>query len=428
MAGPLIRHLLDHSTHTVTVAALDDVRARALVGTHPRGRVVPLDVSDAVATERLIVDSDAVVSLLPYAHHPAVAERCVAHKKHLVTTSYVSPAMRELDGAARRVGVVLLNEMGLDPGLDHMSAMRIIHDVRRRGGRVTAFRSYCGGLPAPEANDNPLLYKFSWSPRGVVLAARNGGKYLEDGIVIDIQPGRIFDTPETVTFEGLGAFEGYPNRTSLDYIPLYGLDGVRTMFRGTLRNVGHCATWRLMGTLGFYADALVTPAQPTYRSLMALLLDAKPDADLVALAGARGGLAQDAREIHALDWLGLFDGTALPAATVSPLDALVSRMVERMSFAQGERDMVVMRHDFIADFTNHRESIRSTLVDYGVPHGDTAMARTVALPAAIGVLRILDGTIRTPGVQVPVSTDVYQPVLDTLTELGVSFVEQRSTV
>jgi saccharopine dehydrogenase (NADP+, L-glutamate forming) len=428
VAGPVVRHILESSNHTVSVAARSVDRARALINGHPRGEAVPFDIDDAAALDALVARSDVMVSMLPYTHHLAVAQRCLAHKKHLVTTSYVQPAMRALDDEAKARGVILLNELGLDPGIDHMSAMKIIHAIRAAGGKVISFRSYCGGLPAPADNNNPLGYKFSWSPRGVVLAARNNAKYLRDGQEVVIPGVDLFANPEIVEVEGAGKFEGYPNRDSTAYIKVYDLEGVQTMFRGTLRNLGHCATWRAMGAMGLYNDAPQTFVGSTYRSVMATLAGVDVTADVEGAIAAKGGVAKASAAIEKLTWLGMFASTALPENPISPLDALVSTMVERMQYAPGERDMIVLQHEFIAEYPDRKEYMRSALVDFGVSHGETAMSRTVGLPAAIGVLRILDKTIATPGVLVPVSPGVYNPILDELATLGVRFHEERRTL
>ncbi len=426
VAGPVVRHLLDRSPHTVTVAAPEFERATAMVAGHPRGEAVRFSIDDSAALDALVAKSQVVVSMLPYVHHVTVAERCIAHGAHLVTSSYVQPAMRALDGAAKARGVVLLNELGLDPGIDHMSAMRVIHEVRRAGGRVTSFRSYCGGLPAPEANTNPFGYKFSWSPRGVVLAARNAARYLREGALVEIPGPELFARPETVTVEGAGTFEGYPNRDSVSYVQVYDLEGVSTMFRGTLRNVGHCETWYAMGAMGLYDDAARSFVGGTFRDVMAWLGGVSVDGDVEGAVAARARIARDAAPIEKLTWLGMFSRDALPSPTISPLDALVARMVERLQYAPGERDMVVLQHEFEADYGDRREHITSTLVDFGAPHGDTSMSRTVGLPAAIGALRVLDGTIATPGVVVPVSPAVCEAILDELAALGIRFRETRA--
>ena len=425
VAGPVVRHILEASSHTVTVAARSLDRANELVAGHPRGNAVAFDIDDAAALDALAARSDVLVSMLPYLHHVKAAEACIAHGHHLVTTSYVSPAMRALHDRAAAAGVVLLNELGLDPGIDHMSAMKIIHGVRAAGGTITSFRSYCGGLPAPEANDNPFGYKFSWSPRGVVLAARNAAKYLRDGVEVVVPGPELFAHPERVTVEGAGVFEGYPNRDSTAYVSVYDLAGVKTMFRGTLRNLGHCETWKAMADIGLFDDAGRRYAVETYRGVLAALAGVPVDGDVEGAVAGKAGVARDSAPIQKLTWLGMFEGAPLPEAGTSPLDALVSRMVERLQYKPGERDMIALQHEFIAEYGDRRELLRSTLVDFGVPGGASAMSRTVGLPAAIGVLRILDGTIRDRGVVVPVTPEVYNPILDELESLGLRFREER---
>lgn len=428
VAGPVVRHILESSNHTVAVAARNPERAAALINGHPRGRAVTFDIADADALDRIVAESDVVVSMLPWIHHVTVAERCIAHKRHLVTTSYVSPAMRALHDRARDAGIVILMELGLDPGIDHMSAMKVIHGVRAKGGRVVSFRSYCGGLPAPEANDNPFGYKFSWSPRGVVLAARNAAKYLKDGAEVYIPGPELFANPEIVNVAGAGTFEGYPNRDSTSYVATYGLEGVQTMFRGTLRNLGHCETWKAMADMGLYDDANRFYPKGTFRDVMASLAGVASNADVEAAVAAKAGIDRAATPIQKLAWLGMFEAEALPDENISPLDALVARMVEKLQYKKGERDMIVLQHEFIAQYGERREYIRSALVDYGMPNGETAMSRTVGLPAAIGVLRVLDNTIATPGVVVPVAPAVYEPILAELETLGIKFHEEVSAL
>lgn len=423
VAGPVVRHILEASEHTVTVAARSIDRAKALGNGHARGRAIHFEIDDRAALDRLVAESDVVVSMLPYTHHVPVAERCIAHKKHLVTTSYVSPAMRALDAAAREAGVTLLNELGLDPGIDHMSAMRVIHQVRARGGEVTSFRSYCGGLPAPEANDNPFGYKFSWSPRGVVLAARNSARYLKDGAEVVIPGPELFAKPEIVTVPGAGTFEGYPNRDSTAYLETYGLPKARTMFRGTLRNLGHCETWKAMADLGLFDDVAREFPGGTFRDVMAALAGVSADGDVESAVAAKASVSRGSAPIEKLTWLGMFDRDALPASSIAPLDALVARMVARMQYKPGERDMIALQHEFVATYPDRAEKIVSTLVEFGQPGGESAMSRTVGLPAAIGVLRVLDGSISRRGVVVPVTEDVYAPILDELEGLGIRFDE-----
>jgi saccharopine dehydrogenase (NADP+, L-glutamate forming) len=402
VAGPLVKYLLDRPDFSVVVADVEVARARKLVAGHPRGQAEFLDISDKAALAAAIGRADLVVSMVPYTFHPVVASLAIEQGKNMVTASYVSPAMRELDAAAREKGVLLLNELGLDPGIDHMEAMRIIHEVHDSGGHVLAFTSYCGGLPAPEANTNPFGYKFSWSPRGVLLASKNSARFLKDGQVVSIPAADLFARPEIIPIPGVGAFEGYPNRDSVPYRDIYGIPEALSILRGTLRYSGWCATLKKMVELGLLDDTAKDRAGSTFLGLTRELAQAAPE------------------------WLGLFEEKKLPAEKGSALDNLADLMIEKLAYAGGERDMIVLQHEFLVRTRSGRsERIVSTLIDYGVPGGDSSMSRTVGLPAAIAARLVCEGRIRMTGVHVPVHPDIYAPILEELGTLGIRFVEKR---
>jgi saccharopine dehydrogenase (NADP+, L-glutamate forming) len=426
VAGPLVKYLLDLPDLSVAVADVEVARARKLVAGHPRGRAELMDISDKAALAAAIGRVDLVVSMVPYTFHPVVAALAVEQGKNMVTASYVSPAMRELDSRAREKGVVLLNEMGLDPGIDHMEAMRVIHEVHDSGGQVLAFNSYCGGLPAPEANTNPFGYKFSWSPRGVLLASKNSARFLKDGQVVSIPAADLFARPEIIPIPGLGEFEGYPNRDSVPYRETYGIPEAGTVLRGTLRYPGWCSTLKKMVELGLLDESPKDRTGRTFRGLMAELAQAAPGSDVRGSVAARLGLGSGSEILSGLDWLGLFEESKLPAEIGSALDNLAALMIEKLQYAAGERDMIVLQHEFLARTESGRsERIVSTLIDYGVPGGDSSMSRTVGLPVAIAARLVLEGKIRMTGVQVPVHPEIYGPVLEELGTLGVRFEEKR---
>ncbi|MBN2491633.1 MAG: saccharopine dehydrogenase NADP-binding domain-containing protein [Planctomycetes bacterium] len=426
---PLVHYLLEQTDHELTIATRTVSKAQTLLTGHPRGVARELLVDDHAALEAAVADHDLAISLLPYTYHVRVARLCLKHHKHMVTTSYISPEMRGLDAEARAAGITILNEIGVDPGIDHMSAMRVIDDVKRRGGTVVAFSSYCGGLPAPEANTNPWGYKFSWSPRGVLLAGLNDGRYLSGGRVIDIPGKDLFAHYEVIDVPGAGEFEGYTNRNCLGYIDLYGLTGIPDMFRGTLRYPGWCNTMKAVVDLGLL-DA--TPRSElrgkTFRQMVELLVpDAAGEDDLRGAVAGFLGIEPDSEPMSRLQWLGLFGDDPLPDAP-SVLDVLVARMLEKLAYASGERDMLVLYHRFQAQFADHRETISSTLVDFGIPGGDSSMSRTVSLPAAIATRLILTGEISAPGVLAPVTPDIYEPVLTELESMGIVCEERRETL
>jgi len=424
VARPLVQYLLDQPDFQVTVASRTVEKARALIGDRPNGHALAFDIErEPERLDDLVAQADLAVSMLPYIHHLQVAHACLRHRRHLVTTSYVKDEMRALDGAARQAGVLFLNEIGLDPGIDHMSAMRIIDRVHADGGQVVSFRSYCGGLPAPEANTNPFGYKFSWSPRGVLLAGRNDARYLEDGQLVEVPNRRLFATRHTVPVEGVGDLEAYPNRDSLPYVHLYGIPEARTMYRGTLRYPGWCETWQKFVELGLLD---LTEREDltgmTYRQLLAHLIGRPETSDLRRDLAVHLDLPEDSPILDRFEWLGLLSDYPLPPERTI-LDVLAVHMQEKLQYAPGERDMVVLLHDFVAEYSDRRERIRSWLVDFGIPHGDTAMARTVGLPAAIAIRLILQGGIRLTGVHIPVLPEIYGPVLAELKERGIRVQE-----
>jgi saccharopine dehydrogenase-like NADP-dependent oxidoreductase len=303
-----------------------------------------------------------------------------------------------------------------------MSAMRVIHRVQQRGGEITSFRSWCGGFPAPEANTNPLGYKISWTPRGMLLAGRNAAHYLEDGKEINIPGEELFDHYWPVTVPGLQTFEGYPNRDAVPYAAVYGIPCARTVFRGTLRYPGWCPTLKKIVDLGLLDLQEQELTGLSFRQFLGKLIGYDGTAIREATA-KRLGLAEDSFILDNLEWLGLFSDGPLPIEKGAPIDVLASRMMEKMRYGEGERDMLVLHHEFVAEYPSRREAITSTMIDYGIPGGDSSMSRTVGLPPAIGTRLILEGKIARRGVVVPVTPDIYEPVLTELEQLGIGVAE-----
>jgi len=448
VAAPLVDYLLKQPGFRVTVASRTVSKARRLIGEAPNGRAEELTIDQQEKLDALIQEHDLAVSLLPYTHHLAVAECCLKHGKHLVTTSYVSDAMKALDGRARERRVILLNESGLDPGLDHMSAMRIIDQVQKEGGRISSFTSFCGGLPAPDANTNPFGYKFSWSPRGVLLAGTNSAQYRMDGTDMHINSRDLFASYRMMEIQGLGEFEGYPNRNSLPYKEIYGIEDTDTILRGTLRYPGWCPTLKAIVDL----DILNKEPRPdfhgtSYGDLLAHLVNAPAaTGDLKQHVARYLKLETDAPQLDKLEWLGLFSDLPLPVEHPNSLDQLCSLMESKMQYQEGERDMIALQHNFVAEYgigsgdeaeggveesgqgKARKEQIVSTLIDYGIPGGYTSMARTVGLPAAIAVKMILHNEITEPGVHIPIKPKIYNPILDELEKEGIKFEERTESM
>jgi saccharopine dehydrogenase-like NADP-dependent oxidoreductase len=420
---PMVRYLLERG-FSVTVASRTVSKAQALIEGHPLGRAEAVVTEDSAALHALVARHDLTVSLLPATKHLDVAKACLAHSKPLVTTSYVSPAMKELDEQAKQLGVLLLNECGLDPGIDHMSALQVIAKVKAKGGRIDSFISWCGGLPAAEANDNPWYYKFSWAPRGVLVAATSPAVWLEKGEMRQFAAGQLFRNYRLVDVPGGGTFESYPNRDSASYIPLYGIEGTRTMLRGTMRHQGHCARWDALVRLNLFE---VSPELDWAGKSYADMLRARVpgSGDLKHDTAAFLGFAPDSDHIKAMEWLGLFDATPIPVARGGHIDVMADLLQRKLFFAPGERDLVVLKHEFVADYPaeKRQESITATMVDFGIPNGDSSMARTVSLPAAVAVKRILSGEMPLPGVHRPILPEIYDPLLAELAELGITVQE-----
>jgi saccharopine dehydrogenase-like NADP-dependent oxidoreductase len=437
VARPIIKHLLSRG-YSVTVASNTPDRALQMVGGHPAGKTVFWEATDETALADLIAEHDITVSLLPYAFHVMVARHCIAHKKNMVTTSYVKPEMRELGAKAREAGVLILNEIGLDPGVDHMSAMRIIDHIHAKEGAVLEFHSICGALPAPEAANNPFKYKFSWSPKGVVMAGNNDALFLRHGQTVSVPTKDLFKDPFTVDFPEVGIMEVYPNRDSLAYKEIYGIPEALTVFRGTFRFRGWCETLNVMKRLGLISYDKFEMNGMTYAGMIRRQINelnnritnnelritnekAKLKADVAAFLG----IPADSYSLDALEWLGLFEEVPMNRKTDSTFEVVSDLMISKMGLGDDERDMVVMQHTFLAAYSDGRkEVIRSRMLDFGSPSTDTSIARTVALPAAIGVEMILKGEIRETGVHIPVIPSIYNPVLNALETLGIKMNEE----
>ena len=426
-----VRYLLDHDFQ-VTVASRTVSKAQDILNGHPHGTPMAFDITvEPEKLEEIIAEHDLAVSLLPWQFHPQVARACLNQGKHMDTTSYVKEEMSALDAEAKERGVILFNELGVDPGIDHMTAMQVIDRVQSEGGEITTFQSYCGGLPAPEANDNPYGYKFSWSPRGVILAGLNNARYRRDAQIVEVPGEELFDHvwDVPVTIEGQAfTLQGYPNRDSMPYTEVYGIDPRDVMFRGTLRFPSWCAIQKQTARLGWLATEGIDGLEGrTYADLTAQLSALDGTDDLKAKVASRLGVEADGPEVSGMEWLGLFSGDPLPGPP-APVDILTQRMLEKMSYNENERDLLVLQHTFVAEFSDKTEHITSTMIDFGIPGGDSSMNRTVGLPASVAVRFILEGRFDEPGVKVPVMKEFYEPALAELERLGIQVTEAVETV
>ncbi len=425
---PLIDDLLVLPEVEIRLAALNIDRARQLLAGRPRSVALEFDAHDKAKLLPEVAESDVVISLLPADQHVDVAHVCLENQVTLITTSYVSAAMKALDEEARHRQVLLLNECGLDPGIDHMTATQVIRRVHREGAELVGFASYCGGLPAPEARDNPWGYKFTWSPRGVVMAARQPIAFVDRGTIVRKEFPGLFDDPKRFEFPGIGPLESYPNRDCLRYIELYGLDEVESFFRGTLRYPGWCESWSALQRVGLldmtardwsgtsyarFVESHLPPGGGTLIDRLARALDVEVDHDLISR----------------LEWLGLLSERPVPETLASSVDVIAQRLMKKLVYKPGEHDMVLLQNEFKvrrADGSSARIVRRMSL--FGQAGDDSAMARTVSLPAAIACRLILDGRVDVVGVKIPVDRQLSDPILLGLSRRGIRIDEKEEEV
>ncbi len=421
---PIITYLLSKNIH-VTVASRTRSKAEAMIDSHPNGSALSWTVDDTAGLDRIVGSHDLAVSLLPWVYHPLVAGYCLKHKKDMVTTSYVKPEIKALDRQAREAEIIVLNELGLDPGIDHMSAMRIIDKVRGKGGKIVGFYSFCGALPAPEAADNPFKYKFSWSPKGVVMAGNNDARFLMKGKVVRVPTEELFRNPLKVDFPEVGNLEVYPNRDSLPYLDLYGIPETRTMVRGTFRHPGWCETLDAMKRLNLISTEKNDFTGKTYAEFMAMMISSGNANGIRQKVASHLDMETGSAPVTAMDWLGLFAEEPMNRRVDSPFEIVSDLMIEKMMLGKNERDMVAMQHIFLVSWPDGRkEVIKSTMLDFGSPSTDTSVARTVALPAAIAVEMIISKKISAKGVHIPVIPEIYNPILDRLESMGIKLTEE----
>jgi saccharopine dehydrogenase (NADP+, L-glutamate forming) len=423
VAKPMVEYLLEKGFMILIASPMKD-RADEMINGNPRGSSIDWSMNDQESLERLVKEYDITVSLLPYNFHPDVAKICLKHKKHLITTSYVQPAMMALDEAARAAGVLFLNELGLDPGIDHMTAMKVIDYVHLNGGKVEGFCSLCGALPAPEAATNPLKYKFTWSPKGVILASRNSALYLKKGKETYIDAVNLFKDRFKYTFAGIGELEVYPNRDSISYTDIYGISETKTMYRGTLRYKGWCETLDAMKSINMLDDKSADYENKSYADFLAVRAGIEKR-NLKKSLAVKLGIPEASVAIESLDFLGFFDDELLNYKETTPFEITSDRMISRMMLPDNERDMVLLQHIVLAVYpTGRKEVIRSSMVDFGSPSTNTAIARTVALPAAIAARLLLENKFMLSGVYRPVVPQIYIPILNELKSLGIEMNEE----
>ena len=428
-ATSLISYLLEISEEhqwEVTVADCVLATAEKKVGTHKNGRAIEFNVKDEKQRRDEINRADLVVSMLPASMHPVVAKCCVSLKKHMVTASYVSDEVKALDQEAKENGVILLNEVGVDPGIDHMSTMQVIDKIKAQGGEMISFRSYTGGLVAPKYDNNPWNYKFTWNPRNVVLAGQGIAKLIVKGKYKYIPYNQLFKRTVRANILDVGEFEGYPNRDSLKYRKIYGLDNIPTMLRGTLRRPGFCKSWDIFVQLGMTDDTytLEDSENMTYRDFINTYLRYEENMFVENKLCKYLNISPESYSIYLLRWLGIFSEKRVGLKNATPAQILQQLLEEKWALDKDDKDMIVMQHQFGYKLDGEEKLITSSMVFIGKDNENTAMSLTVGLPAAIAVKLILTGKITTPGVHIPVTKNIYEPILEELKGLGIEFIEE----
>ncbi len=393
------------------------------------GRCIPykFQAENISLRHSLINDSDLVISLLPPALHIEIARDCLKYRKHLITASYIDSQMKELDLEARAAGVLILGEMGLDPGIDHMSSMIIIDDLKHKGATIKSYRSSTGGLVAPESDDNPWHYKFSWNPRNVVVAGSANAQYKKENFTNFISYKFVFKHIDQVEITGLGKFESYPNRNSIPYEELYGLDGIETLYRGTLRAPGFCSAWAALVDIGYTSVTLEIDdlSKYTYRELSRILLGVK----LKDLESSVDNICNEDKDIRArLEWLGILEDNYIPIKKGTPADALEHLLLQKWKLGENDKDMIVMQHEFEYELSGLNFKLVSSLVQIGKDHIRTAMSTLVGLPIAVYAHHLLEYGTTLSGVMIPVHKDIYEPVIERLAILGVKFDENVTSI
>ncbi len=409
----------------VTIADKDFVLAQKRLNNHPKGNAVEFDVNNENLRNELIKSADIVVNLLAPIFQYQIALDCVNHAKNLVTASYTDPRVKNLDAEMKAKNIINLNEMGLDPGIDHMSAMELVEKIKSENGEILSFYSYGSAIPKPSENLNPLGYYITWNPFNVATSGSVGAVFLENGFPKVLSQYEIFRRTWEVDVDNLGSFEAYPNRDSVSYIDVFDVPTVKTMVRATLRYKGYAEVFRQIIQLGMTNSTLLIPnlAEMTYQQFTEMFLPSKSTGiDVRKRTATCLGLNETGEVIKKLTWLGLFSDEIIGGNPKTAADVLVILFSQKLEMPKNQEDMVILMHEIEAKFPNgEKKKYISTMVDYGEIDGFTAIAKTVGMPAAIAVKMILKGELTLKGVQIPTAKEIYIPVLKELQEYGLSF-------
>ena len=431
-SSALVKYLLDTSEQEalfITIADISIENANKLINKHRNAKAIILDVFDKHQRKEQIQKADIVISMLPARFHLDVAKDCITFNKHMVTASYISSEMKALDAEVKKKGLVFMNEIGLDPGIDHMSAMQVIDKIKDAGGKMLLFESFCGGIVAPESDNNLWNYKFTWNPRNVVLAGQGGAAmFIQEGTYKYIPYNKLFRRTEFLKVNDSGNFEAYANRDSLKYRSVYGLNDIPTMYRGTIRKVGFSRAWDIFVQLGMTDDSYTIEASEnmSYRDFVNLFLGYSPSDSVELKLRSYLNIEQDDVMWAKLVELDLFN----PKKKIGLTNATPAKMLQKIledswTLQKDDKDMIVMQHLFGYELNGKKHQIESSFIVLGENQTYTAMSKTVGLPVGIAALKILKGEIKTPGVQIPINKEVYEPILKELENYGIKFTEKE---
>ncbi len=420
---PLVDYFIDKCKYEVLVASRDNNHSGLIIAGRALGRRVLWNAKPPYdELNEMVKGVDLVVSMIPPGMHVIVAEACLRHRKNMVTTSYISPAMAALDAEAKKEGIIILNEIGEDPGIDHMGAMELLNQARQDGGTIKSFTSYGSGIPSFAHNNNPYGYKFSWSPAGLIKAAKTPAAYIRDGKKVEVSGADLMENSWLVDIEGLGTFETYANRDSTNYIADYGLEDATDFYRGLLRHPGYCNSIQSMKDLNLLSEETVHDLEGvTYSQFTRQLVGGDDTSDVKQIVADKLGLKISSDIIKQFQWLGLFEDKMIPTGKGTNVDVILGLMQKRMFYKEHEKDMIILHNEAIVEFDNRVEKRMSTMKVEGRPFGHSAMSRAVSLPAAIASRLILEGTIRSKGVLKPITEEIYKPVLAELIENDYKF-------
>ncbi|MCF3107529.1 saccharopine dehydrogenase NADP-binding domain-containing protein [Niabella sp. CC-SYL272] len=435
-ATVLIRYLLDHAAAEhwqLTIAEANLQLAQSKLNNHTSGKAVALHTEDGVRRRALITEADIVISMLPPALHILVALDCLDIGRNLLTASYIDEALLSLKASIETRGLLFLCETGLDPGIDHMSAMQLLNRIRNKGGHITGFKSHCGGLIAPENDNNPWHYKISWNPRNIALAGYAGAVYKENGVLKELPYNLIFENCPTLEVPSLGTWACYPNRNSLAYIPVYGLETAATVIRTTLRHPDFCTAWSFIVKAGLSAltdtELINSYRHKSVAEWFTACLNFYTRSNTFDDFLSRYVPATKQQLVATMfRYLGLLDLVPIPPQATVSADILQYLLETRLPLAAGDRDMIIMVHEITYQVQEQQRQITSSLVVKGDDAMRTAMAKTVGLPLGIATKLILNGTVRTTGLQIPTSKELYEPILAELQQNGIRFTEEDEIV